>query len=106
MKAMLKNYTQPPRKVRLVANIVRGKLVNQAYIILQTLDKKSALPVFKLIQSAVANAGDAVPVEKLAVESIVVNEGRMLKRFRPRAKGRSSPIRRRSSTICVELASK
>ncbi len=106
MKATLKNYRQSPRKVRLVADVVRGQSVDAALAKLQFVDKRAAAPVQKLIRSAVANAEQAgYERAKLRVASIRVDEGIVLKRFMPRARGSASRINKRNSHITVELLS-
>ncbi len=105
MKARLKNYRQSPRKVRLVADLVRGKSVERALTILSFLDKKAALPVRKLITSAVANAEQkGVQKENLTIRDIQVNPGFSFVRYRARARGRAAPIRKRSSHVDVVLS--
>jgi large subunit ribosomal protein L22 len=103
--ATLKNLRISPRKARLVVDAVRGKSVREAILILDTVHKKSSLPVKKLIQSAVANAKkqDSVLEAQLKVEKIYVDAGMTLKRFRPRAFGRAYTIRKRSSHISLTL---
>ncbi|NQV93017.1 50S ribosomal protein L22 [Candidatus Kaiserbacteria bacterium] len=104
MKARLKNYRQSPRKVRLVANLVRGKSIFRALTALSFLDKKSALPIKKLLESAVANAEtQGVKKESLVVSDIQVDEGFSFTRYRPRARGTAAPIRKRSSHINIVL---
>ncbi|MBI1998785.1 MAG: 50S ribosomal protein L22 [Parcubacteria group bacterium] len=107
MKAFLKNYRQSPRKVRLVADSIRGKKVEAARALLDVLPKRAALPVKKLLMSAVANAKSAGALsreEDLYVREIRVDEGPTLKRQMPRAFGRSAPIRKRTSHISLILA--
>lgn len=107
MKALLKNYRQSPRKVRLVANLIRGKSVPRALQVLSFLDKKAAAPMKKLIESAAANAEQkGKKKEELAVSSVQVDEGFSFVRYRARARGRAAPIRRRGSHIKVELETK
>lgn len=104
MKAFLKNYRQSPRKVRLVADLVRGKSVPRALTALSFLEKKSALPIKKLIESAVANARqEGVTPEELTVSDIQVNGGLSFTRYRARARGRAAPIRKRTSHVQVAL---
>ncbi|MCY4577039.1 MAG: 50S ribosomal protein L22 [Candidatus Kaiserbacteria bacterium] len=105
MKATLKNFRQPARKVLLTAKALRGKPVAHALAMLQMLDKKVSGPMRKLILSAVHNAeqGGAKNTDALLIRDIRVDQGVMLKRWRPRAFGRATPIRRRSSTIHIEL---
>ncbi|MDO8569871.1 MAG: 50S ribosomal protein L22 [bacterium] len=105
-KATLSNYRQSPRKVRLVADTVRGKSVGEALITLSFIPKRSALPLQKLLASALANAKDlSMPTESLVVKEIRVDEGATLYRRRPRSKGMANPIRKRTSHISVLLAS-
>ncbi len=107
MKAVLKNYRQSPRKVRLLADLVRGKKVVKALEVLSFTNKRAAEPVVKLINSAVANAKQhGADVEKLFVKSIAVDKGIVLKRFMPRARGSAAQILKRASHISVELGSK
>lgn len=103
--ATLKNLRISPRKTRLVVDAVRGKSVREAILILDTVYKKSSLPVKKLIQSAVANAKtqDSVLESQLKINKIFVDAGMTLKRFRPRAFGRAYTIRKRSSHISLTL---
>ena len=107
MKAELKNYRQSPRKVRLLADLVRGKKVNQALTVLAFTSKRASGPFAKVIKSAVANAvAKGASAERLVIKSVAVNKGEVLRRFMPRARGSASPINRRSSHITVELAEK
>jgi len=107
MKAILKNYRQSPRKVRLLADLVRGKKVNDALAALQFVDKKAAEPFSKVVLSAQANAKNAgVDISKLIIKKVAVNKGTVIKRFMPRARGSASPIRKRNSHITVELGTK
>ncbi|MEY3471278.1 MAG: ribosomal protein [Candidatus Parcubacteria bacterium] len=103
--ATLKNLRISPRKTRLVADAIRGKSVREAISILDTIHKKSSLPIKKLLQSAVANAKkqDSVLESHLKVETIYVDAGMTLKRFRPRAFGRAYTIRKRSSQVRLTL---
>lgn len=104
MKAILKNYRQSPRKVRLLADMVRGKQVAKALSILQFVDKRAAEPFAKVIRSAVANAKSAGKnVENLKIKKVTVDKGDTYRRFMPRARGSASPINRRNSHISVEL---
>jgi large subunit ribosomal protein L22 len=105
MKAVLDNYNQTPRKVKLVAELVKGKSVPQALASLQFLPKRAALPIAKLIASAVANANVAADdVGKLTVKNLIVESAGMYKRYMPRAFGRASLIRRRRSRAIVTLS--
>lgn len=104
MKAVLKNYRQSPRKVRLIADLVRGKKVNDALASLAFVDKKAAEPFAKVIRSAAANAvQQGKRIEDLKIAKVTVDKGMTIKRFMPRARGSASPINRRNSHIVVEL---
>lgn len=105
MKAILKNYRQSPRKVRLLADLVRGKKVTTALHQLAFADKRAAGPFAKVIRSAVANAEKSGrAVDTLKISKVAVDKGVTIKRFMPRARGSASPINRRSSHITVELS--
>lgn len=105
MKAELKSHNQPPRKVRLVTNLVKGKSVTDALATLSFLPKRASEPVKKLIESAVANAkAQGQDPAKLKVQNITVDSAGMLVKYMPRAMGRAAPIRRRKSQIKVTLA--
>ena len=107
MKAFLKNYRQSPRKVRLLADLVRGKKVSEALTTLQFVDKRAADPFAKVIKSAVANAADqGQNVENLVVKTVTVNKGVTYRRMMPRARGSASRINKRNSHILVELGDK
>ena len=107
MKAILKNYRQSTRKVRLLADVVRGKKGSDALATLQFIDKRASGPFAKLIQSAVANAkGQGKDVEKLFIKHVAVNKGDVMKRSMPRARGSASRINKRNSHILVELGEK
>lgn len=107
MKAILKNYRQSPRKVRLLADLVRGKNANEALTVLQFVDKRAAGPFAKLIRSAIANAKDqGKQVERLFIKTVEVNKAPTLKRFIPRARGSASRINKRNSHISIELGEK
>jgi large subunit ribosomal protein L22 len=105
MKAYVSNYRQSPRKVRLLADLVRGKKVKAALSVLSFADKRAAGPFLKLLQSAVANAKQQGKDEaKLTVLKVTVDKGTTMKRFMPRARGSASPIRKHSSHIAIELS--
>jgi large subunit ribosomal protein L22 len=101
------------RKVRLVVDQIRGRSVNEAYALLQFSKKAGAEPVSKALRSAVANAevksqeeGDVLDVDELFVREAYVDEGPTLRRWRARAQGRASPIRKRTSHITVVVDTK
>jgi large subunit ribosomal protein L22 len=97
-----------PRKVALVASLIRGKPVGAALNILRFTRRAAAKPVAKLIESAVANATDRskgqVDVDSLYVKMISVDQGPTARRYLPRAMGRATPIHKKSSHIHVILA--
>ena len=101
IKAELKNYRQSPRKVRVVADTVRGKKVEEALTLLDFVAKRASLPLKKLIASAYANGGKN---ENLIIKEIRVDAGPILYRRRPRSHGMANPIRKRSSRVSVVLA--
>ncbi len=104
MKAVLKNYRQSPRKVRLLADLVRGKKVKDALAVLQFAEKRAAEPFAKVIRSAAANAAQAGKnPDTLIIKKVAVDKGTVIKRFMPRARGSASPINKRNSHITVEL---
>jgi large subunit ribosomal protein L22 len=105
MKAYLKNYRQSPRKVRLIADLVRGKNVREALGMLRFVDKKASHPFAKLISSAKANA-DALGKDgnALTIKKVAVDKGEVYKRFIARARGSASRINKRNCHITVELA--
>jgi large subunit ribosomal protein L22 len=107
MKAILKNYRQSPRKVRLIADLVRGKRASDALTTLQFVDKRAAGPFAKVIRSAVANAKDqGKDTERLTISKVSVDKAPTMKRFMPRARGSASRINKRNSHITVELTEK
>lgn len=104
MKAFLKNYRQSPRKVRLVAELIKGKRVAEAFVYLNSMPKRAAGPIENLLASAVANAKNSgVDVESLWVENVTVNKGIVMKRSMPRARGSASRINKRTSHIMITL---
>lgn len=106
--ASLKNYRQSPRKVRSVANLVRGKSVESALNTLSFLSKKAADPIYGLIMSAIANAKNNFNIEKegLFVKELRVDVGVTMKRRMPRARGNSYPINKRTSHVHLLLEAK
>lgn len=104
MKATLSNYRQSPRKTRLVTDLVKGKTVADALIALKFLNKRGALPMAKLLASAVANAEkQGEDARGLIVKNITVNKGIIAKRMFPRAFGRAATIRHRMSHVTITL---
>lgn len=106
--AKLKNLRRAPRKVRLVANLIKGMDAIQAENELKFSVKDSAKPLLKLLKSAVANAENNFHLEKnnLYISKITVDGGPGLKRWRPRAFGRAAQVIKRTSHINIVLAEK
>lgn len=105
VKAKLRFLKISPRKVRLVVDMIRGLPVNQALDQLSFLNKGSALPISKLLKSAMANAehNNKLDKDNLFIKKITVDEGPTLKRWRPRAFGRAGMIRKRASHVTLVL---
>lgn len=95
-----------PRKVRLVVDLVRGLSVAEAESRLLFVQRAAARPVLKLLRSAVANAEHNFKLDRTAcrIKSIVADSGKTLKRQRPRAMGKSAPIRKRTTHITIVLS--
>jgi len=95
-----------PRKMRLLADTIRGKKVVKAQQLLAVMPKRAAKPLLKLLNSAVANAkhNHSLEVENLRVKSIMIDGGPVLKRWMPKAHGRATPVRERTSHINLALA--
>lgn len=96
-----------PKKLRLLADVVRGKKAQRAVTILSLMNKKGARPLRKLIESAIANAKNNHQLEPadMILKTIMVDGGPSLKRFMPKAHGRATPVRERTSHVTVELMS-
>ncbi len=99
---------QSPRKMRMVIDLIRGRDVNEAYSILRFTQKKAAEVVEKALRSAVANAlykadeqGERLDIDELYVKKAYVDGGPTLRRWRARAMGRATPIRKRTSHVTV-----
>src|SRR5512140_3691708 len=107
-KAHLRYLRVAPRKVSLVAALVRGKAVGSALSILKFTPQAAAKPVAKLIKSAVANATDLskgeVDVDRLVVKAITVDQGPTQRRYMPRAMGRATRINKKSCHVHVTVA--
>ncbi len=104
MKAFLKNYRQSPRKVRLVASLVKGKKVEDALIELDFLAKRASTPIKKLVASALANAKNlGKDANTLFIKELRVDKGLVMKRMMPRAMGRGARINKRTSHVTVVL---
>lgn len=105
MRAILKQYRQSPRKVRLVINSIRGKSVERALAELRFIPKRASGTIEKLIKSAVSNAeaNSGKTRENLFIKEIRVDEGVTLKRMMPMSKGRAFRINKRTSHVTLEL---
>ena len=103
VKATAKTLSIPPRKARLVIDLIRGKDVAEAAAILRFTPNAAAVAIGKTLKSAVANAvnNNDMDEEKLYVKACYANEGITLKRYMPRAKGSASAIHKRTSHITV-----
>ncbi len=107
-RAITRSVRISPQKARLVVNLIRGKPVEQALLILRFTPKKAARILTKTLQSAIANATDTqhVDPDRLYVKRAYVDGGTTLKRFMPRAHGRATPIRKRTSHFTVVVDEK
>jgi len=106
VRAVAKNTGIPASKVRPLVDMVRGKKVDEALTLLRFTPTPKAKVVAKVVQSAAANAENNFQIDPadLKVVSIYVDEARSMRRFRPRSRGRVSPIRKHSSHITVIVA--
>jgi len=106
VRAVSKDTGISPRKVRLLVDLVRGKKVDEALALLKFAPTPTARVVAKVVKSAVANAENNFQLSPsdLKIVTIFADEARTLKRFRPRSRGRTSPILKRSSHITVIVA--
>ena len=105
IKVKAKHIKISPRKLRIVVNLVRKMSVENALNQLKFLNKRASLTVLKLINSAIATAVNDFELDKnnLFVKEIKVDEGATMKRWKPRARGRATPIRKRTSHINLIL---
>src|SRR5215467_10335632 len=105
VKASARYVRIAPRKARLIADQVRGMHIESARALLQFSPRGAAHPIHKLINSAAANAENNhdLVADEMRISSITVDEGPTLKRYRPRAQGRATPIHKRTSHIAVAL---
>jgi large subunit ribosomal protein L22 len=105
VRARARYVRTAPRKARLVMDHIRGKRVEQAQAILQHAPRSVSTDILKLLNSAVANAESAYELgaDELTIHRAFVDEGPTIKRFRPRALGRATPIHKRTSHMTIEL---
>ncbi len=108
VKAKLNYVRIAPRKVRLVADLIRGKSIEQAQNILSFSIQKSARPIIKLLNQAATNAKNNFQLEpeNLYISRITVDQGPILKRWRPRSRGQAYEIQKKTSHISLTLAAK
>ncbi|WP_047448172.1 50S ribosomal protein L22 [Alistipes sp. ZOR0009] len=109
--AILRNCPSSPRKMRLVADLIRGIEVNKALGILKFTKKEASMKLEKLLLSAIANwqaknEGVRIDDTKLFVTEIFVDEGKMLKRVQPAPQGRAHRIRKRSNHVTIVVGEK
>ena len=107
-RAVLRGVRLSPKKGRLIADLVRGKKVDEALDILNFTPKKGALIVRKVVESAIANAehNEGADIDELHIKRISVEEGAVLKRFRARAKGRGARIIKPTCHVYVTVGEK
>lgn len=108
-KAVVRDVRMSPRKMRIVANLVRGRRVDEAMAMLKHTPKRAASILQKLLISAVANAENnqgATDVDSLVVSGCTIDGGPILKRWMPRAMGRANRIQRRTSHVTIVVADK
>ena len=109
--ARVKHIRVTPQKARRVVALIKGKHAQEALAILKFAPQAASEPVYKLVESAIANArvkadkdGEYLDEQDLYVSNAYVDEGTTLKRFRPRAQGRAFQIKKRTSHITIQLA--
>ena len=108
-RANLRYLRITPRKVRVVADLIRGKNVNAALAQLAYVEKRAAEPLAKLLRSAVANAeqsakDQSLDVDRLLVAEVMVDQGPSLRRYMPRAMGRAFKILKKTSHISLTIS--
>lgn len=102
----LKGIRIAPRKLRAVIDQIRGKQVDDALIALAFIERGASEPIIKMIESGVANIRNTIQdwdIDELVVAKAFVDEGPTMRRFRPRAQGRATPINKRTSRVTIEL---
>jgi len=106
VRALAKGVDQTPRKVSLVASLVRNRTVADALVILEHVPKRAALPVKKVIESAKANAvnNHGLDAKSLTITTLSVTTGPRLRRFKPASRGRALPFEKKTSHILVEVS--
>lgn len=106
VRAYAKGVDQTPRKVSLVAALVRNRTVADALVILEHVPKRAALPVKKVIESARANATNnhGLDAKSLQITTLSVTTGPRLRRYKPASRGRALPFEKKTSHILVEVS--
>lgn len=105
IRAQLRYYRKSPRKVRPVIDVIRGLSVAEAVVQLQFMARSSARQILKLLESAIANAENNFKLTRanLFVKTIMADGGPVMKRFTPRAMGRATPVRKRTTHVTIVL---
>lgn len=108
VKAYIKDINQAPRKVAIVASLVRGRTVADALVILSHVERRSALPIKKAIESAKANAthNHNLDANSLIIDTISATIGKRLRRYRPASRGRALPYQKKSTNLLVIVSGK
>jgi large subunit ribosomal protein L22 len=108
VQAIAKNVRMTPRKVRLVGAAVKGKPISEALAILRFMPQRASTPVLKAVKSAAANAENTFDLDPadLYVVRVIADGGRTLRRYRPKARGRMGPLRKRTSHVTVVVGEK
>ncbi len=106
VRAVAKGVDQTPRKVSLVASLVRNRTVADALVILEHVPKRAALPVKKVIESVKANAvnNHGLDGKSLTITTLSVTTGPRLRRYKPASRGRALPFEKKTSHILVEVS--
>ncbi len=106
VRAIARNIRMSPQKVRLVLQTIKGKRINEALAMLRFMPQKATTPVAKALKSASANAENNFNMDPddLVVLRVSADDGRTLKRYRPRARGRANQILKRSSHVTVVVS--
>ena len=106
VRAYIKGVDKTPRKVSLVAALVRGRTVADALVILEHVPRRAATPVKKAIESAKANAmnNHGLDAKTLVISTLSVTTGTRLRRFKPASRGRALPFEKKTSNILVEVS--
>jgi large subunit ribosomal protein L22 len=108
VRAIAKSVRVSPRKMRLVADVIRNLPIEEAYRVLQVTEQKAADSISKTLKSAVANAvvNANLDAKNLYISTVMVNQGQVLKRFRPSTRGRIHPYKKRGTHLTIILKEK